>query len=337
MNYWVAIGEETQGPFPVEEIGSMLQSGQLTADTMVMPEDGEEWVPLSAVFDIAPSRAPLPPPAPPAPPRGAVTGMVTPGGATQPGTMPKPGIKVAQPSSSGPIIAILAVVVVLGGGAGIFVYQANNKAKERRATAAADAAAKAEEAAMAEESAQKQKLAKLTQAKAVVTQDPLTVNFSTTPTTDADLKLLEGLTDLKVLHVGGGEISDEGMRTVAGLTGLMELTIGARIEPGAAKPEGEAGEAPTPDAGAKAAEGAGSMTISDAGLSQLSKLENLVSLELWGVGMTDQSFPMLGELPKLRRLTLMDTAITEETAQQFKKDHHSISLYAKSDTYRITP
>lgn len=153
MKYWVVIGDESSGPFSVEEIEGMLKEGRIEASTQVMPEVGSEWRALGEVFDLGGAAAPAPP-VPPSPPaarpvptmRGAM-----PVGATQPGTPGQHTVSVSQPSSATPVLVIFAVILVVAGGAGLFIHQRNQrvKAESDAAKAKYDAAIAQVEAAKA--------------------------------------------------------------------------------------------------------------------------------------------------------------------------------------------
>lgn len=142
MNYWVAIDGETSGPYPAEQVVGMLQKGQITPDTQVMAEGGQEWMPLSAVPNLQGAASTPPAPAPPAKPiptlRGSTTMQV--GGtrpATQQGGVGQPTAYVAPPTSTTPVVVIIAVILVVGGLAAFFVYQRNSKVRAEVAAAKA--------------------------------------------------------------------------------------------------------------------------------------------------------------------------------------------------------
>ncbi len=66
--WYLAVNGETKGPFPPEQIKSMLAQGQITPDTLVYGPGASEWTPLHAVGELArlvlDGAAPPPPPPP---------------------------------------------------------------------------------------------------------------------------------------------------------------------------------------------------------------------------------------------------------------------------------
>lgn len=82
--YHLFINGQQMGPYPVQQLASMVQSGHLTPQTQVWKTGMAAWAPASAAPDLAglfvpagpppvPGQAP-PPPGPPAPPPGPESG-----------------------------------------------------------------------------------------------------------------------------------------------------------------------------------------------------------------------------------------------------------------------
>ncbi len=60
--WYVADGGKTHGPFPVAEIQRGVQSGRWSAGTLVCPQGGSRWQPLSQFRELGSGAAPPPPP-----------------------------------------------------------------------------------------------------------------------------------------------------------------------------------------------------------------------------------------------------------------------------------
>jgi type II secretory pathway pseudopilin PulG len=58
MLYYVAINGQAQGPYPEEEIHSMLRSGHLTPDTQAAAEGSDQWQALSSLVAMASTTPP---------------------------------------------------------------------------------------------------------------------------------------------------------------------------------------------------------------------------------------------------------------------------------------
>ena len=50
--YYVFIGNEAAGPYSVEEIAQLLQSGEISPEVLAVPEGSEDWVPLNQLIRI---------------------------------------------------------------------------------------------------------------------------------------------------------------------------------------------------------------------------------------------------------------------------------------------
>ena len=66
-NYYIHLGQAPSGPHTREQIEQMISGGQITSETLVVVEGGDNWQPARELFDF-PGAAALPPaPAPPLP------------------------------------------------------------------------------------------------------------------------------------------------------------------------------------------------------------------------------------------------------------------------------
>ena len=82
MNWWLAKGQQTEGPFPQEHVVDWLRTGQIRPDAMACPEGGREWKRLSELNAFAdcivrpPEVSQQPPPPPPVDACDASTGAL---------------------------------------------------------------------------------------------------------------------------------------------------------------------------------------------------------------------------------------------------------------------
>jgi hypothetical protein len=124
--------------------------------------------------------------------------------------------------------------------------------------------------------------------------------------TDADLKTLVGMRQLRTLSLGpemesgfnpvakfslhqqgwGGQITDDGMQYLGGLTGLQQLNLSGRWE------------------------------VTDAGLAHLRTLSGLKKLWLYRTGLSDRGLEYLRTLHQLRMLNVSYTQITDKGLTQ---------------------
>ena len=337
MKFWLAIGGESMGPYPVEEIQEMLRQNHVTRDVPAMPEEGEDWVPLSSIPEFAPA---------PNPPiqalqrhsalGGAQTAMVQPTtpGATRP-------MVVSPPSSVGPVAIIFIVIGVLAIGGGIFAYSHSQKRKAaiaeaeaqaeeyRQAVVAAEAEKAAREAnpALALEGASREEvLAALVEAGAKISQAPFKVDLSSNPTSDVEVAMLKSLVDIEVLHLGSGEITDTGCRVLGGLSELRELSIGV-VTGG-----DEEGGTTLPSFGAS-----DMLNVTDAGLEELKDLKGLRKLYLTNCPISNAGFGILAEMRGLSEVELINTAVTETAARQFAEERPEIAVTVRSPAFVVEP
>ncbi|MCH7228758.1 GYF domain-containing protein [Haloferula sp. A504] len=336
MKYWLAVDGESTGPHSVEEIREMLRQHRVTRETPAMPEDGEEWGTVRGIPEIAP---------PPAPPIQALQRHSALGGTRTAAVQPTAAaatrpVVVSQPSSVGPVVIILVVIAVLAIGGGIFVYSHSQKRKEAIAEAEAQAeeyrqavvAAAAEKAtreanpALALEGASREEvIAALVEAGAKVSQNPFKVDFSSTPTSDVEIAMLKSLTDLEVLYLGSGEITDAGLKVLGGFGELRELSIGVITGGDDEDAGGVRPRAGTP------------LEVTDAGLEELKDLKGLRKLYLTNCRISDEGFEILDEMRGLSELELIGTGVTEAAARRFAEDRPEVAVTVRSPGFVVEP
>ncbi len=128
-----------------------------------------------------------------------------------------------------------------------------------------------------------------------------TVDLGRKKVTDNDLKVLSALTTLTDLNLSGpateksgkttyapSSISDEGIKSLAGMTQLKKLQL-----------EGS--------------------NITDAGLAHLAGMKNLTELSLSGTKVTDAGMEALTKLPKLQSVILYETKVTDSGVGVLKR------------------
>ncbi|MEM6821508.1 MAG: DUF4339 domain-containing protein [Verrucomicrobiota bacterium] len=57
-SYYLLVENEAHGPFPRAELVQGLMAGEVPPDTLACAGQGEEWVPLSSIIQVAPGMAP---------------------------------------------------------------------------------------------------------------------------------------------------------------------------------------------------------------------------------------------------------------------------------------
>ena len=105
------------------------------------------------------------------------------------------------------------------------------------------------------------------------------------PALDSELALLKDLGRLESLHLGGTDVTDEGLAHVAGLIALKRLHLEKT-------------------------------KVTDAGLAHLAGLESLAYLNLYRTGVTDAGLVHLEGLKNLKSLYLWQTKVTPEGAEK---------------------
>lgn len=102
--WWIADGDQHDGPYSVEEIRRRLQSAELSDDRLACPVGGDEWKPITEwadVFADSPSDAEdTPPPPPPIPTRSAATNDSQPSDSSAGTTTSEPAPGSAENDSS---------------------------------------------------------------------------------------------------------------------------------------------------------------------------------------------------------------------------------------------
>ena len=119
---------------------------------------------------------------------------------------------------------------------------------------------------------------------------------------DADLPLLVALPNLKRLRLSGSGITGAGVKEIAGIRGLAELSLlDAQIDN-----DGLGRLAGLPDLASLSIQRSG--LVSDAGLEHLKRLPKLTNLGLLDLNVTDAGLARLAGLPQLRLLNLRGCA-----------------------------
>jgi Leucine-rich repeat (LRR) protein len=108
------------------------------------------------------------------------------------------------------------------------------------------------------------------------------------PARDRDLVYIKDLSSLRTLSIGGPDVSDDGLRNLAGLTDLLALRLNFT-------------------------------NCTDEGLSHIEKLIHLHSLSLMGTRVTDAGLEHLKGLVNLKWLTLRQTRVTDAGLEHLKK------------------
>lgn len=108
------------------------------------------------------------------------------------------------------------------------------------------------------------------------------------PALDGELGILKDLGRLVSLHLGGTDVTDEGLVHLAGLTALKRLHLEKT-------------------------------RVSDAGLEHLAGLESLTYLNLYLTGVTDAGLAHLEGLKNLKSLYLWQTQVTPEGAEKLRQ------------------
>lgn len=108
------------------------------------------------------------------------------------------------------------------------------------------------------------------------------------PDLDGELAMLKDLGHLVSLHLGGTDVTDEGLAHLAGLTALKRLHLEKT-------------------------------KVSDEGLAHLAGLESLSYLNLYQTGVTDAGLAHLEGLKNLKTLYLWQTQVTSEGAEKLSQ------------------
>ena len=108
------------------------------------------------------------------------------------------------------------------------------------------------------------------------------------PALDGELGLLKEVENLVWLHLGGTDVTDQGLPHLAGLTSLTRLHL-ERTK------------------------------VSDAGLAHLKDLQNLAYLNLYQTGITDAGLAHLEGLKGLKNLYLWQAKVTEAGVEKLQQ------------------
>jgi len=138
------------------------------------------------------------------------------------------------------------------------------------------------------------------------------IDLHRTKATDADLQMLEGLTQLRTLNLYGAPITDAGLKYVSGMTSLQTLYLN---------------ETAVTNAGLASLQGLTHLSelglhdthITDEGLFYLRSLANLQSLSLSGAQITDQGLMHLKPFHDLKKLVLSRTSVTTAGIQELMR------------------
>jgi hypothetical protein len=110
---------------------------------------------------------------------------------------------------------------------------------------------------------------------------------------DAGCEWIAGLKNLRVLNLHACGITDEGLKQLAQLKQLERLDVGYSHG-----------------------------RITDAGTAALTTLRNLQDLNIYNSGITDRTLQdTLGRLPKLRRVEITGTAVTDAALETWRQAH----------------
>ena len=101
------------------------------------------------------------------------------------------------------------------------------------------------------------------------------------------------------LHLEETPATDAGLRELAELTSLQKLRLEGAL---------------------------GGQDFTDAGLAAIPARAELLDVTLYGSGFTNNSLPLLLEMPKLRSLRLLDTGVTSEALTEFKKKRPTLQI-----------
>jgi Protein kinase domain/Leucine Rich repeat len=132
-----------------------------------------------------------------------------------------------------------------------------------------------------------------------------TLSLSETRVSDEGLRMLQGCKHLRYLNVYGTNVTDAGMRYLAGQDNIATLHLGRTL---------------LTDAGLVQLAGLHNMRylamehtgVGDAGLVVLERFAGLEGLVLWGTKLTDAGMPHLRGLTNLNHLSISTTAVTSK-------------------------
>ena len=132
--------------------------------------------------------------------------------------------------------------------------------------------------------------------------------------TDAGLKELAALEQLRLLDLRGGRMTDAGLKELSGFQRLQALDLtGTRVTD-----EGLEEIARLPRLQALYLNFCGRGEVTDAGLKQIAKLKELETLYLRNTDVTDEGLKELAGLQQLQRLNVAGTRVTSEGARDLR-------------------
>lgn len=129
---------------------------------------------------------------------------------------------------------------------------------------------------------------------------------------DEGLKIIAGFPKLESLQLQGGTMTDAGLAHLSGLVSLRSLNLDHCSEIGG---EGVAHLRPLVDLTYL---NLGGTQLTDRGIEHLNDLQQLSSLTLSETGVTDAGVRTLGPLPNLKQLILDGTAVTDASLEHIK-------------------
>ena len=131
--------------------------------------------------------------------------------------------------------------------------------------------------------------------------------------TDAELKELTQLKQLRSLFLLGAQVTNAGLKELAGLTELrwLELSDAAHVTDEGLKELARLKQLQTLDLMG--------VQVTDAGLKELAGLTQLESLNLSDTQVTDAGLKELAELTQLQELALIDSLVTDEGVKNLQQ------------------
>ena len=168
--------------------------------------------------------------------------------------------------------------------------------------------------------------------KVILNEDKkvIDVQLGSRPVQDEDLKNLSDLDTLEVLHLGGTDITSEGLISIENLTNLRKLNIGGGYQK--ASKIDDAGLTHLKNLSKLEELVLSDTQISDAGLAHLTGLKSLGSLYIFQTKISDEGLKHLEELTSLHTLRAMRTRITEEGGATFQAKMPNLKNFIEKQT-----
>jgi len=169
------------------------------------------------------------------------------------------------------------------------------------------------------------------------------LNLGGTPVTDAGMKELKDLKNLRTLGLVATKATEAGLKELKGLTGLQTLYLGdgpavtdaalaalreAGLLHALSQAEAKDGKRPSGPADVLTLD-LHEAKVTDAGMKELKDLKNLQSLDLGATDVTDAGLKELKGLKDLRKLSLAHTPVTNAGLKELKelKDLRTLLLF----------